>query len=162
MDYGTDPRWFKFLITITNELLFSLKDTAKSANSPQKDSDYKPNITTPMVQEEGPFSNEDTPLPIVQEEPVSNEDTPLPMVQEEEPVSNEDAPLMENSASKNPFTDPINTEESIEEQITFADIPMLGLWDKDVAGKNSDRIIILLFILLASMIVVRELVRAVL
>ena len=112
-------------------VLFSLKDTAKSADSPAEDSDDEPLITTPTVQEE-------------------------------EPVSDEDAPLLENSANTNPYIDPMNTEENVEEQITFADIPMPGLWDKDVAGKNSDRIIILLFILLASMIVVRELVRAVL
>ena len=75
-------------------------------------------------------------------------------MQEEKPVLDEDAPLLANSANKNPYKDPINTEENI--QITFADIPMPGLWDKDIAGRNSDRIIILLFILLASMIVVSE------
>ena len=41
-----------------------------------------------------------------------------------------------------------------EEHITFADIPMPGLWEEDKPGKNTDRIIILLFLLLASMIVV--------
>ena len=112
-------------------VLFSLKDTAKRADSPVEDGDDKPLISTPTVQEE---------------------DT----------ASNEDAPLLANSANKHPYKDPMNAEESVEEHITFADIPMPGLWDKDVAGKNPDRIIILLFILLASMIVVRELVRAVL
>ena len=41
-----------------------------------------------------------------------------------------------------------------EEHITFADIPMPGLWEEDKPGRNTDRIIILLFLLLASMIVV--------
>ena len=41
-----------------------------------------------------------------------------------------------------------------EEHITFADIPMPGLWEDDKPGRNTDRIIILLFLLLASMIVV--------
>ena len=77
----------------------------------------------------------------------------------EESVSNEGTPLLANSANKDPYKHLMNVEESIEEHITFADIPMPGLWDKDVAGKNPDRIIILLFILLASMIVVRELVK---
>ena len=81
--------------------------------------------------------------------------------QEEKSVSNEGTPLLANSANKDPYKHLMNVEESVEEHITFADIPMPGLWDKDVAGKNPDRIIILLFILLASMIVVRELVRAV-
>ena len=79
-----------------------------------------------------------------------------PMVQKEEPVSNEGIPLLANSANKDPYEDLMNMEESTEVQITFADIPMPGLWDKDVAGKNSDRIIILLVISLASMIVVSE------
>ncbi|XP_065897490.1 lysosomal cholesterol signaling protein-like isoform X2 [Dysidea avara] len=41
----------------------------------------------------------------------------------------------------------------VSERVTFADIPMPGLWEEDEAGKNTDRIISLLFILLASMIV---------
>jgi len=41
-----------------------------------------------------------------------------------------------------------------DEYVTFADIPLPGLWKEDEAGKHTDRIIILLFILLASMIVV--------
>ena len=41
-----------------------------------------------------------------------------------------------------------------EEHVTFADIPMPGLWEEDKPGRNTDRIIILLFVLLASMIVV--------
>jgi len=47
-----------------------------------------------------------------------------------------------------------NSFSASEIYVTFADIPMPGLWEQDEAGKNTDRIIILLFILLASMIVV--------
>jgi len=68
-------------------------------------------------------------------------------------IENESAPLM----SDQDHVDHTSYEESIavvEEHITFADIPMPGLWEGDKPGRNTDRIIILLFILLASMIVV--------
>ena len=77
-----------------------------------------------------------------------------PTVQDELAASNEATPLLATSTDNNPYKELISGEEHIDEHITFADIPMPGLWAKDEAGKNSDRIIILLFILLASMIVV--------
>ena len=48
----------------------------------------------------------------------------------------------------------VKSSTSDSEVITFADIPMPGLWEHDEAGRNTDRIIILLFILLASVVVV--------
>ena len=60
----------------------------------------------------------------------------------------ESTPLLRSSIVQS------NSYLASETNVTFADIPMPGLWEKDEAGKNTDRIIILLFILLASMIVV--------
>ena len=73
-----------------------------------------------------------------------------PTVQDELVASNEATPLLATVTDNNHFKESVSEEE----HITFADIPMPGLWAKDEAGKNSDRIIILLFILLASMVVV--------
>jgi len=121
------------------------------ASSTMEDNDYKLIVTTPTVQDENSTptvqnesSNEATPT--VQDES-SNEATPT--AQDEN--SDEATPLLATTADKNLYKGPI---EHVDEQITFADIPMPGLWVKDDAGKNSDRIIILLFVLLASMIVV--------
>ena len=109
-------------------LIYSrLTDAAKSlhgASSTMEDSEYKPIITTPTT------------------------------VQDEQTASNETTSLLATSTDKKPDKELISGGEHVEEQITFADIPMPGLWVKDEAGKNTDRIIILLFILLASMIVV--------
>ncbi|XP_065897494.1 lysosomal cholesterol signaling protein-like isoform X2 [Dysidea avara] len=105
---------------------FRLTDAAKSlhgASSTMEDSEYKPIITTPTT------------------------------VQDEQTASNETTSLLATSTDKKPDKELISGGEHVEEQITFADIPMPGLWVKDEAGKNTDRIIILLFILLASMIV---------
>ena len=66
---------------------------------------------------------------------------------------NESTPLLDSKKD----VDHTSYGESVaddEEHITFADIPMLGLWEEDKPGRNTDRIIILLFVLLASMIVV--------
>jgi len=65
-------------------------------------------------------------------------------------VANENTPLLDSRKSYKEL--PADDDE--EEQITFADIPMPGLWEEDKPGRNTDRIIILLFVLLASMIVV--------
>ena len=62
---------------------------------------------------------------------------------------NENTPLLYSRKSYKEL--PADNEE---EKITFADIPMPGLWEEDKPGRNTDRIIILLFVLLASMIVV--------
>ena len=64
-------------------------------------------------------------------------------------VANENTLLLESRKSFEEL--PADDEE---EQITFADIPMPGLWEEDKPGRNTDRVIILLFVLLASMIVV--------
>ena len=63
--------------------------------------------------------------------------------------ANENTPLLDSRKSFEKL--PADDEE---EQITFADIPMPGLWEEDKPGRNTDRIIILLFVLLASMVVV--------
>ena len=66
--------------------------------------------------------------------------------------SNEQKSLLNGSINK---SKPIVTSSTSDNDvITFDDIPMPGLWERDEAGKNTDRIIILLFILLASVIVV--------
>ena len=66
--------------------------------------------------------------------------------------SNEKNSLLNGSINK---SKPIVTSSMPDKEvITFADIPMPGLWEQDEAGKHTDRIIVLLFILLASVIVV--------
>lgn len=63
-------------------------------------------------------------------------------------ILNERTPLIKDVDHHRSFGD------DPEERITFADIPMPGVWEKDKPGKNTDRIIVLLFVMLASMIVV--------
>ena len=68
-------------------------------------------------------------------------------------IDDEQTPLVLNGSINEPKPI-VMSSTSDNEVITFADIPMPGLWEQDEAGKNTDRIIILLFILLASVIVV--------
>lgn len=70
-------------------------------------------------------------------------------------ISNESTPLVSTKKSSgHTLHGDSATDTDHEERITFADIPMPGLWEHDKPGRNTDRIIILLFVLLASMIVV--------
>ena len=68
-------------------------------------------------------------------------------------IGNESTPLLDakRDIDHTPYGESTADDE---EHITFADIPMPGLWEEDKPGRNTDRIIILLFLLLASMIVV--------
>lgn len=68
-------------------------------------------------------------------------------------IGNESTPLLDTKKDVDHTSYGESTADD-EEHITFADIPMPGLWEEDKPGKNTDRIIILLFVLLASMIVV--------
>lgn len=68
-------------------------------------------------------------------------------------IGNESTPLLDHKKDGD-HTFYGESPADDEEHITFAYIPMPGLWKEDKPGKNTDRIIILLFVLLASMIVV--------
>ena len=71
-------------------------------------------------------------------------------------IGNESTPLLDNKKDGD-HTNHGESQADVEGNITFADIPMPGLWREDKPGRNTDRIIILLFVLLASMIVVSSL-----
>ena len=69
-------------------------------------------------------------------------------------IGNESTPLLDHKKDRGDHTTYVEPPADDEEHITFAYIPMPGLWKEDKPGKNTDRIIILLFVLLASMTVV--------
>ena len=101
-----------------------------------------------------PRINEST-SPSESSSPVHNDaatNTAPPASEDNADIRNESAPLLDNRRDVN-YTH-MSYGEPDEEHITFGDIPMPGLWKEDKPGKNIDRIIILLFLLLASMIVV--------
>ena len=89
------------------------------------------------------------PSPTTPTSPVKGNESTVIAKTSPSPVTNEDTPLLDSRKSYEKL--PSDNEE---EQITFADIPMPGLWEEDKPGRNTDRIIILLLALLASMIVV--------
>ena len=91
--------------------------------------------------------------PVQDNEATSNTTTVATASNSNADIGNESTPLLDHKKDD----DHASYGESpadVEEHITFAYIPMPGLWEEDKPGRNTDRIIILLFVLLASMIVV--------
>ena len=80
--------------------------------------------------------------------PLKDDETTSNFITAPSSDANENTPLLDDRK----VYEELSADE--EEQITFADIPMPGLWEEDKPGRNTDRIIILLFVLLASMVVV--------
>ena len=88
--------------------------------------------------------------------PMQNDETidnTITAAQSNADIGNESTPLLDHKTDDD-HTSYGESPADVEERITFAHIPMPGLWEEDKAGRNTDRIIILLFVLLASMIVV--------
>ena len=99
-----------------------------------------------------PRINEST-SPVQDNESTSNTTTAATASNSNADIGNESTPLLDHKKDSD-HTSYGESPTDDEEHITFAYIPMPGLWKEDKPGKNTDRIIILLFVLLASMIVV--------
>lgn len=107
-------------------------------------------IRSPVI---GESANINHSTNLIQNGGASNNANATPTTSDSADIKNESSPLL-NSKNDVDHASYKGSVDEPEEHITFADIPMPGLWIEDKPGKNTDRIIILLFVLLASMIVV--------